>query len=241
MGRGWKRARTLSTAPVPYPTAVFPAAEAEPACQDLRGHFGQRSEDPNLDSIDRVAAGEVSAVTQQVLLAPVTPDGANSAANLRLPLFDYRCLWRFLDHPLEPPPPHLAPLSPGRIWKAARRIRPPTSFGLARFRRHLQCSHRWSRTLLANLDSTGLVHRPAEVYISGFQAAAHQRVDLRCGPVLAERPARVGEEETAAERLHVRTVPSPRPRSGVRPPQTTRCRTACLTDRGSATRKPGDS
>jgi hypothetical protein len=31
-------------------------------------------------------------------------------ALLRQQIFVYRCLWRFLDHPLEPPPPHLAPL-----------------------------------------------------------------------------------------------------------------------------------
>ncbi len=31
-------------------------------------------------------------------------------ALLRQQIFVYRCLWRFLDHPLEPPPPHLVPL-----------------------------------------------------------------------------------------------------------------------------------
>ncbi len=31
-------------------------------------------------------------------------------ALLRQQIFVYRCLWRFLDHPLEPPPPHLGPL-----------------------------------------------------------------------------------------------------------------------------------
>lgn len=31
-------------------------------------------------------------------------------ALLRQQIFVYRCLWRFLDHPLEPPPPRLAPL-----------------------------------------------------------------------------------------------------------------------------------
>lgn len=31
-------------------------------------------------------------------------------ALLRQQIFVYRCLWRFLDHPLEPPPPHLTPL-----------------------------------------------------------------------------------------------------------------------------------
>jgi hypothetical protein len=38
MRRGWKRAKKLSTAPVPYPTAVFQGAEAEPDREELRGH-----------------------------------------------------------------------------------------------------------------------------------------------------------------------------------------------------------
>ena len=38
MGRGWKRARQLSTAPVPYPTIVFQVDQTAPTAQGILRH-----------------------------------------------------------------------------------------------------------------------------------------------------------------------------------------------------------
>ena len=49
MGRGWKRAGKLSTAPVPYPTVVLQMDQAASANQGLLRNQRERGEDSNLD------------------------------------------------------------------------------------------------------------------------------------------------------------------------------------------------
>src|SRR3990172_6778808 len=61
MGRGWKRVRKLSTAPVPSPTIVFQSPEAKPQGEELRGDQRERAADPDLDGPDRHPAAEVAA------------------------------------------------------------------------------------------------------------------------------------------------------------------------------------
>ena len=51
MGRGWKRARKLSTAPVPYPTTLLQVDQAAPADQGVLRIERERSEDPDLDRV----------------------------------------------------------------------------------------------------------------------------------------------------------------------------------------------
>ena len=80
MGRGWKRARKLGTAPVPYPTAVVQSAETELTDQDLCRHNGQRAEDANLDSTDRIAGDQVSADEGDVRLVLVESGGLAATA-----------------------------------------------------------------------------------------------------------------------------------------------------------------
>ena len=84
MGRGWKRARKLSTAPVPYPTIVLQGAEADAEDQDLRGDQRQCRPDTGLDSFDRDAGTEVPAVEIEVFLVVVDAGGAAAAATVLL-------------------------------------------------------------------------------------------------------------------------------------------------------------
>ena len=49
MGRGWKRARKLSTAPVPYPTIVLQVDQTAFANQGVLWDQRECCEDPNLD------------------------------------------------------------------------------------------------------------------------------------------------------------------------------------------------
>jgi len=44
---------------------VLQGSKAEPAHQELRGHFGQRTEDANLDSTDRAVARTLPAIEEQ--------------------------------------------------------------------------------------------------------------------------------------------------------------------------------
>lgn len=80
MGRGWKRARNLSTAPVPYPTAVFQGAEANVEDQDVCGDQRQCGQDAGMDSADCDAGVEVPAVEIEVLLVVVDSGRATAAA-----------------------------------------------------------------------------------------------------------------------------------------------------------------
>src|SRR3990172_6470294 len=84
MGRGWKRVRKLSTAPVPSPTIVFQSPEAKPQGEELRGDQRERAADPDLDGPDRHAGAEVSAVEIDVLLVAVESGRAAAAATVLL-------------------------------------------------------------------------------------------------------------------------------------------------------------
>ena len=99
MGRGWKRARELSAAPVPYPTTFLQGAEAKSQGEELRGHHRKRPAHPDLDSLDRDPTAEMAApsVEGQMVLS-------NLASMLRLNLFTYRDLRKWLDDPFETPP-----------------------------------------------------------------------------------------------------------------------------------------
>ena len=85
MGRGWKRARLLSTASVPYPTVAVQGIETESADQDVRRHHGQCLEDVNLDSTDRTVGGEVPPIAGEVSLEPVASDCSIETAAICLP------------------------------------------------------------------------------------------------------------------------------------------------------------
>src|ERR1019366_2387483 len=85
MGRGWRRARKLSTAPVPYPTAVFQGAQTESEGEDLRGDFRERLENPDLDGADCHAADQISATPGYLRLVPVEFGGLVAPAIVRLP------------------------------------------------------------------------------------------------------------------------------------------------------------
>src|SRR2546426_7797011 len=84
MGRSWKRARKLSTAPVPYPTVVFQGAEADAEDQDVRGDERQRGPDPGMDGADRHAGAEVPAIEIDVLLVVVESRRAAAATTVLL-------------------------------------------------------------------------------------------------------------------------------------------------------------
>mgnify|MGYP006902195370 CR=1 FL=1 len=86
MGRGWKRARKLSTAPVPYPTAVFQSIETEPYRKELRWHERKCASHPDLDSLDRSAPAEMAASPLQSQLVALGAGFDAAAEPVYLPL-----------------------------------------------------------------------------------------------------------------------------------------------------------
>src|SRR5215471_10046213 len=88
MGRGWRRARKLSTAPVPYPTAVFQGTQAKPYGEDLRRHQREYPPPPDLDSPDRPAPAEVAASPLQGRLVVVQSGFDAATEPVCLPRFD---------------------------------------------------------------------------------------------------------------------------------------------------------
>ena len=85
MGRGWKRARKLRAAPVPYPTRVLPGAEAEPAAEVVRGHQPKRGSDPDLDSTDRHPVAQVFTSAFPVPVVAFQPGGVAAPTTVCLP------------------------------------------------------------------------------------------------------------------------------------------------------------
>ena len=85
MGRGWKRARTLSTAPVPYPTDLLQIAEAVVAGQNICGHQQQCAASADLDRIDLDADTEVPADEITVRLVLIQLGRPAASATVRLP------------------------------------------------------------------------------------------------------------------------------------------------------------
>src|SRR6476469_2751168 len=88
MGRGWKRARKLSTAPVPYPTAVFQSIETEPYRKELRWHQRKCASHPDLDSLDRSAPAEMAASPLEGELVIVQSGIDVEAKSVHLPRVD---------------------------------------------------------------------------------------------------------------------------------------------------------
>ena len=84
MGRGWKRARKLSTAPVPYPTTLLQGAEAVTEDQNLRGHQRECGTDANLDGADRHADLEIPPDEVQLWLVAVQSCGSAAPATVHL-------------------------------------------------------------------------------------------------------------------------------------------------------------
>src|SRR5450759_1194315 len=87
MGRGWKRARKLSTAPVPFPTTIFQSPQTKFEGEDFPGHQRQCRQDADLDSVDRHADFEVPADEVQLRLVAFQSGGAAAAATVYFPGF----------------------------------------------------------------------------------------------------------------------------------------------------------
>ena len=104
MGRGWKRATNVSTAPVPYPTVVFQGAQTKSESEKLRGHQPECAADPDLDSPDAMLL-----LKWLHHLSSAKWSFSNLASMLRLNLFTYRDLRRWLENPFGTPP--LVPLA----------------------------------------------------------------------------------------------------------------------------------
>ena len=83
MGRGWKRARKLRTAPVPYPTTVLQGPEAGSEDQDLRRHQRKGGADADLDGADCHAGSEISANEEHLRLESVQSDRPAAATTVR--------------------------------------------------------------------------------------------------------------------------------------------------------------
>ncbi len=84
MGRGWKRATPVSTAPVPYPTTVLQGDQAVTPHQDLHRHERERREDSDLDGTDYDAATAPVASEISVAVEFLESGGSAAAADLRL-------------------------------------------------------------------------------------------------------------------------------------------------------------
>ena len=84
MGRGWRRAGKLSTAPVPYPTVVLQGDQAIPADQGLHRHQRERRTDSDLDSADRDGSVALPATAQFMEMESVESGGAVAFPTVRL-------------------------------------------------------------------------------------------------------------------------------------------------------------
>jgi hypothetical protein len=99
MGRGWKRARKLSTAPVPYPTAVFQGAKQNLTVKSFVG-----------TSENALRIQIWTALIALLLLkwlhhlSKANWSLSNLASMLRLNLFTYRELTQWLHDPMQTPP-----------------------------------------------------------------------------------------------------------------------------------------
>ena len=88
MGRGWKRARKLSAAPVPYPTTVLQGVEAESQGQEFRRDYRKRLAHPDLDSPDRHPATEMAAPSVESQMVAVQSGLDVAAEPVYLSRFD---------------------------------------------------------------------------------------------------------------------------------------------------------
>jgi hypothetical protein len=79
-----KRARKLSTAPVPYPTIVLQGAEADVEDQDVCGDQRQCGQDADVDGSNRDAGAEVPPIEIEVRVVVVDPGRSAAAATVLL-------------------------------------------------------------------------------------------------------------------------------------------------------------
>ena len=75
----------LSTAPVPYPTAILQGTQTEPESEELRGNQPERFAHPDLDSPDCHPFAEVVASSLESEMVTVQPGLHAASESIYLP------------------------------------------------------------------------------------------------------------------------------------------------------------